>query len=110
MDNGATWQTVDGRKLSLPLTDARNDALVHEYEAEGLNVYLKDLRFDEDDNPVLLYITSKGYQSGPENDPRTWTIARWDGKKWLFAAVTTTVEKSSALTQMDSVMARTTDL
>ncbi len=88
-DNGATWETVDGRKLSLPLTDDHNDALVRDYEAAGLNVYLKDLRFDENDHPVLLYITSKGYQSGPKNDPRTWTIARWGGERWLSAPVTT---------------------
>lgn len=88
-DNGATWQSVDGRKLSLPLTEVRNDALVRDYEAEGMNVYLKDLRFDENDHPVLLYITSKGYESGPKNDPRTWTITRWDGERWLSAPVTT---------------------
>ncbi|MCP4784237.1 MAG: hypothetical protein GY903_07300 [Fuerstiella sp.] len=88
-DNGATWQSVDGRKLSLPLTEVRNDGLVRDYEATGLNVYLKDLRFDENDHPVMLYITSKGYQSGPKNDPRTWTITRWDGERWLSAPVTT---------------------
>ncbi len=88
-DNGATWQTVDGHKLSLPLTDSRNDGLVIDYEAAGLKVYLKDLRFDENDLPVLLYITSKGYQSGPQNDPRTWMITRWDGDRWISSAVTT---------------------
>lgn len=88
-DNGATWQTVDGRKLQVPLTAVRNDALVRDYEAEGLNVYLKDLRFDENDHPVLLYITSLGYQSGPKNNPRTWTITRWDGQRWLSTPVTT---------------------
>lgn len=89
-DNGGqSWQTVDGRKLTLPLTKVDNDALVHDYESEGLNVYLKDLRFDENDHPVLLYITSKGYQSGPRNDPRTWTVARWTGSKWLISPITT---------------------
>ncbi len=63
----------------MPLTKCKTHALVHDYEAEGLNVYLKDLRYDHQDRPVLLYITSKGYQSGPMNDPRTWTLARWDG-------------------------------
>ena len=88
-DNGATWRSVEGRKLTLPLTKPRNDALVRDYQAEGLNVYLKDLRFDERDRPVLLYITSKGYESGPKNDPRTWTVARWDGQRWIMAPVTT---------------------
>jgi len=88
-DNGATWQTADGRALTLPLTSPANEALIHDYEAEGLNVYLKDLRFDAQDRPVLLYITSKGYQSGPQNDPRTWMLARWTGDEWKFSPVTT---------------------
>ena len=87
-DNGKSWQTVDGRELALPLTTVENDALIHDYESEGLNVYLKDLRFDASDRPVLLYITSKGYQSGPANDPRTWTIARWTGNQWKISPIT----------------------
>lgn len=88
-DNGATWQTVDDQSVTLPLTEIRNAALVHDYESEGLKVYLKDLRYDENDRPVLLYITSKGYESGPKNDPRTWTIARWPGTRWMIHPVTT---------------------
>ena len=79
-DYGKSWQTVGGKPLELPLTDVRNDALIRDYESEQLNVYLKDLRFDEQDRPVLLYITSKGYESGPKNDPRSWTVARWMGE------------------------------
>lgn len=88
-DNGETWQTADGRALTLPVTNAANEALIHDYEAEGLNVYLKDLRFDDQDRPVLLYITSKGYQSGPQNDPRTWMLARWTGDDWKLSPITT---------------------
>lgn len=73
----------------MPLTEAANDALIYDYQAEGLNVYLKDLRFDRNDRPVLLYITSKGYQSGPENDPRTWMVARWTDSEWKFSSITT---------------------
>ena len=32
--------------------------------------------------PIILFLTSKGYESGPKNDPRTWTTARWTGEKW----------------------------
>ncbi len=88
-DGGATWQSVNKQPLELPLTAPRNPALVRDYQSAGLNVYLKDLRFDEHDRPVLLYITSKGYQSGPKNDPRTWTVARWTGEKWTYSDVTT---------------------
>ncbi|ELP31399.1 BNR-4 repeat-containing protein [Rhodopirellula baltica] len=88
-DNGDTWTTVDGKKLTLPLKEVHNEALIHDYEAEGLNVYLKDLRYDTKDRPVLLYITSKGYESGPKNDPRTWMLARWTGSEWKRSPITT---------------------
>jgi hypothetical protein len=88
-DNGDSWQTVDGNELQLPLTGIRNAALVRDYEREGLNVYLKDLRYDALDRPVLLYITSKGYESGPDNDPRTWTLARWTGRGWKISTIAT---------------------
>ena len=31
---------------------------------------------------MILFITSKGYESGPRNDPRTWTTAHWTGTQW----------------------------
>jgi hypothetical protein len=83
-DFGITWQTVDGQKLKLPLVAVKNPALVHDYQAENLNVYLKDIRFDKNEKPVILFLTSKGYESGPKNDPRTWTTARWTGRKWYI--------------------------
>lgn len=85
-DGGRTWQTVDGRHLSVPLRRARNDALVADYQSRGLNVYLKDIRFDRSGQPVILFLTSQGYQSGPQNNPRTWTTARWDtqASRWTI--------------------------
>lgn len=88
-DLGQTWRSVDGRVLDLPLTKPDNAALVRDYEAEGLKVYLKDIRFDAAGRPVILIITSKGYESGPKNDPRTWTTARWTGERWDIRPVTT---------------------
>ncbi len=82
IDLGQSWHTADGRKLTLPLTDPACPAIVHDYQAEGLNVYLVDIRLDKDERPVILYLTSKGYESGPKNDPRTWTTARWTGTTW----------------------------
>ena len=75
--------------MKLPLTSEINPALVHDYEKEALNVYLKDIRFDEQGRPVILYITSKGFESGPMNDPRTWTLARWNSGKWQLRKITT---------------------
>lgn len=81
-DCGRTWQTADGRKVTLPITDVNSPALVHDYRREGLNVYMKDIRFDAENRPVVLFLTSRGYRSGPDNDPRTWTTARWTGAEW----------------------------
>jgi len=81
-DLGETWRNISGDSVELPLTEVGNAALVHDYEAEALLVYLKDINFDAEGRPVVLYVTSKGFESGPQNDPRTWTTARWTGAEW----------------------------
>ena len=88
-DFGRTWQTAEGQPIQPPLTEAKNAALVHDYAAEGLNVYLKDIRLDEKGRPVILFLTSGGYESGPKNAPRTWRTARWTGSSWDIRPVTT---------------------
>jgi hypothetical protein len=87
-DFGKTWMTVDGTPVALPLTEIQNPALVRDYKAEKLLVYFKDLQFDTG-NPVVLYLTSKGFESGPANDPRTWYTSRWTGKEWETRTITT---------------------
>jgi len=81
-DGGATWTNASGQKLEIPLKDKANPALALEYESKGRLVYLKDLAYDRDGRPVILYLTSKGYESGPANDPRTLTLAHWTGRTW----------------------------
>ncbi|MFC1607815.1 BNR-4 repeat-containing protein [Candidatus Latescibacterota bacterium] len=87
-DFGETWKTVDGKTVETPLTEIRNEALIHDFENEGLLAYMKDLSFDNYGNPVILFITSKGYQAGPGNAPRTWRTAHWTGKEWHIRPVT----------------------
>ena len=88
MDFGESWQNASGETVEVPVTTPDNRALVHDYEAEGLKVYLKDIRLDRDNNPVILYVVSKGFESGPENGPRTWTIAQWTGSGWSINPIT----------------------
>lgn len=88
-DFGDTWKTAAGETLITPLKTTQTLALVHDYQAEGLLVYMKDLVFDKAGHPVILYITSKGYESGPKNDPRTWRTARWTGETWKIDTITT---------------------
>jgi hypothetical protein len=87
-DGGRTWQNVAGEPLSLPLTDVRNAALVRDFEAEGSNVYMKDIQFDEEGNPVILIIASGGYEPGPINGPRVWSLAHWTNGQWKFSTIT----------------------
>ena len=88
-DFGRSWRTAAGEPLKLPLTRRDNPALVHDYAAEGENVYLKDLQLDRRGRPVILYLVSGGYQAGPKNAPRTWTIARRFDDVWAIRTVTT---------------------
>jgi len=81
-DGGETWNNAAGGALELPLTATDNPALVQEYESQGRNVYMKDITFDADGRPVILYLTSGGWESGPANDPRIWQTARWTGRAW----------------------------
>jgi hypothetical protein len=83
-DFGKTWKTADGAKVDLPLTDTNNPARIRDFEREGLLVYLKDLAFDAKGHPVILFLTSKSYKSGPAAGPRQWQTARWTGSEWLF--------------------------
>lgn len=87
-DFGKTWQTAEGEKLQIPLTTVESPALVKDYKSEGLNCYMKDLNFDRKGNPLLMVISSKGYEAGPENDPRTWEVFSYSGQ-WNNSKITT---------------------
>src|SRR5690606_17150802 len=84
-----TWQTADGTPLTIPVTTVTNAALVRNYQAEGKLVYLKDLQYDKEGNPVLLYMTSEDWHPGPVGDPRTWTIAHRRDGEWNFREIFT---------------------
>jgi hypothetical protein len=81
-DMGRTWRTAAGEAVSLPLTRTINPALVYDSGADGLLVYLKDLNFDREGHPIVLFTTSKGFEPGPANGPRLWQTLRWNGTEW----------------------------
>ena len=87
-DGGATWRTAAGAPVQTPLTDPRGPALVRDYQSEGRLVYVKDIGFDADGRPVVLYLTSAHHQPGPGGDPRVWTLAHWTGAGWEFREIT----------------------
>lgn len=88
-DFGKTWSSVQGETLQLPLVAIDNPALVKDYYSVGLNVYINDLNFDKKGNPIILYLTGKGYEPGPKNGLKTWYTARFTGQKWEILPVTT---------------------
>lgn len=88
-DLGESWQTASGQKVQLPLTTPDNPALVKNFQAEGLNCYMKDLNFDKEGNPVVMVISSKGYESGPQNNPRKWELFHYKNNEWKNHVITT---------------------
>ena len=86
-DLGKTWKTIDGKLINPPLTDHHNDALIYDYESEHKLVYINDLGFDKNGNPVILAIISRDYRPGPKGDPREWMIIHWKNGKWNFHKV-----------------------
>ncbi len=88
-DGGQTWTAADGTPLETPLRSVANPALVHDYASEGWLVYMKDLNYDADGRPVILYVTARSWRPGEDGGPHTWHTARWTGKNWERRPVTT---------------------
>lgn len=88
-DYARTWTSAQGQPLEIPLRSVQNPALVHDYESEKRLVYILDLTYDADGQPIILFLTSGGPAPGPVNDPRTWHTARWTGQAWEILPVTT---------------------
>ena len=88
-DFGDSWRTAGGKKVALPVNTFESPALVRDYRAEGLMVYLKNVRFDAHGRPVLMFLTADTYRPGPTDAPRTWRTARWTGDRWDIRPITT---------------------
>ncbi|MDF3055919.1 MAG: hypothetical protein K0R17_134 [Rariglobus sp.] len=81
-DEGKTWTTASGTRLTPPLTGRDNSALVLDLQSEGKFMYTCDLNFDRRGNPILLCIISRAGEPGPAGDPREWTVLHWTGTTW----------------------------
>jgi hypothetical protein len=88
-DFGTTWTTVDGKKVEIPVTDVASPVLVKEFYSHGLNVYIKDVNFDENGYPIALYLSGPGHQPGPKNGLRQWAVIHWNGTAWENHPITT---------------------
>lgn len=81
-DLGKTWKTVRGETITPPLRDHAPQALIHDYRSDKLLVYLKNVTFDAQGHPVVLYLTTSSFEPGPKTGPRVWHTAHWTGKEW----------------------------
>ncbi len=88
-DMGKTWTTADGIRVETPVTDLHSPCLVVDAQSQKKNLYIKDVNFDEEGNPVVLYLTSGGHKPGPGNNPRQWYVGYWNGSEWNHYPVTT---------------------
>lgn len=88
-DFGKTWSAADGKALTPPLEFPENGALVREYKSQKKYVFINDVKADPSGKPLILYVVSQSgaYGPGPKGDPRELTLARWDGRKWLYSVV-----------------------
>lgn len=88
IDFGDTWTTVDRREVEIPVNQVDTPALVRDFFSEGRNVYIKDVNFDENGNPIALYLVGKGHEPGPMNGPREWFVLYWNGNAWEHHKIT----------------------
>ena len=86
-DLGRTWKTIDNKTIEIPVTDVKSDGLVKDYEAEGKLVFISDLNFDKNGNPVILIILARDFRPGPNGGPREWMVVRRKDNKWNFSKV-----------------------
>lgn len=87
-DFGKTWTMADGTPIELPVTDKDSPCKILDVEKNGQCCYIKDVNFDSNGNPIILYLTSYGHRPGPMDGPREWFVASWNGKEWDFSYIT----------------------
>jgi hypothetical protein len=84
---GKTWKTIDDKIIELPVIDVKNGSLIKDYESEAKLVYISDVNFDNDGNPVILVVLSSDFRPGPTGGPREWIIIHRKDKRWNFTKV-----------------------
>ena len=105
LDGGKTWQNISGSSLDIPLKKDPNEALALDTAKRQQLAYIMDLTFDQQNHPVILYITSKHSATGPKGDPREWRTLRWTGTSWdeqIIATSTNNYDAGSIYIEQDA--------
>lgn len=90
-DWGETWTTADGKVVKTPVTTLDSECRVRDYQSEERNCYIKDVNFDSEGNPIILYLTSDNHLTGPSGGERRWHTLYWTDGDWresIFATST----------------------
>ena len=88
-DWGQTWTTAAGTVVDVPVTERHSACELRDYQSQGRNCYIKDLNFDQNGNPVILYLTSDNHLTGPSGGVRQWHTLYWTGTEWKESLITT---------------------
>ena len=90
-DWGQSWTTADGTPVKTPVTERYSNCLIKDFQitTETHNVYMKDINFDKNGNPIVLVVTSRTHKTGPEGGTREWHVFHWTGTKWDESVMTT---------------------
>ncbi len=90
LDNGNSWQNVNGNEVLLPVTNINNPTLIKDYRKEGKLVYIMDISFDSDLNPIILYNISSNPFPDLDDTNRVMMVAFYKEQKWNFQPISTT--------------------
>ncbi len=81
-DFGKTWKSIDNKVIETPVTTVRNDALIRDFESEKQLVFINDLNFDDEGNPVIVAIISKDIRQGIVDNTLNLVVINWKDGKW----------------------------
>ena len=84
---GKTWESIDNKVIEMPVTKTNNEALIKDYEVEKKLVFINDLNFDSEGNPVIVAIISSDIRPVQSDQFRELTVIHWKNGKWNFYKV-----------------------
>ncbi|MEQ9310826.1 MAG: BNR-4 repeat-containing protein [Balneolaceae bacterium] len=88
LDNGDTWQDINGNIISLPVNKINNTLLIKDYKKEGKLVFVMDISFDLDSNPVILYNVSSS--PFPDSSKADLMVAFYQNQQWNIRTISST--------------------
>lgn len=89
LDNGKSWQSVNGNHISLPISKHDNSILIKDYEKEGKIVYIMDMEYDDEANPVIIYNVSSNPFPDDNASSSSLMVSFYKNNEWNTRFITT---------------------